>query len=504
MQQRTRDLCLLVLVGALVLSPSCKKTEETTATTDTSASSSEAPQVNANTLNPPPGPEIPFVVANPSSGHPGFADFAWREFIALNWPAAIDSATKLPVRGQADTALQFGDEPSRPRVWETWKSDWEIVGTADPATPPNPTPWPDWKVNGGVNVCANANDVTEHVLLVAATPGQMIRGINQAQAGPLIDQNLNYVRYETRLNQNEYETILTKQWYLLDKQPKAPQFPSFDMSTPGKYGAIELKISWRELAAGESGDGFYVVPAKIVDPGPKPVCRDTKLAMLGMHISHKSSPHSEWVWSTFEHIHNVPDGAPQAGVKYSLNDGDPNNQNLPKGFSWKGPPPFPEHLDPAKPLPPIGDPQRQKVQVGRAVPVDPQIRTVNDTFRNAAPIKGTVFENYILVGNQWPTNPASFKVPPGGKYPADAGAPFPQAGVANTTMETYLQGLPVSDRKNSCMSCHYGFGARKDFSFVLAGAWSPPDISEAPGARAMPHLSPELQALENEMRRSMK
>lgn len=490
---------LAVCVLALIAVSACKKTETASATDTTSTVASEAPQA-ASTITPAPGPDIPFVVANAQTGHPAFADFAWREFVALNWPAAIDATTKLPVRGQADKALKFSDETSRLRVWETWKADWEVVGTANPSTPPNPTPWADWKVNGGVNLCDKDPSTAEatHVILVAATPGQMIRGINQAQAGPLIDQNLNYVRYETRLNQNEYETILTKQWYLLSKQPNPV---SLDMSTEGKYGAIELKISWRELAPGETGEGFYVVPGKIVDPGPNPVCRDVKLAMLGMHISHKSSPHSQWVWSTFEHINNVPDGAPQPGVKYSLNDGDPNNQNLPQGFSWKGPPPFPAHLDPTQPLPPIGDPQRQKIQVGRVMAIDPQIRTVNDHYRASSPVKGTVFENYVLVGNQWPTDPKSFKLPPQGKYPNDAGKPFPTAGVANTTMETYLQGLPADNKKNSCMSCHYGFGARKDFSFVLAGAWSPPDITEAVGARPMFHLSPELQSLQDDLRK---
>jgi hypothetical protein len=498
----TRTLLLVVIAAALVLAPSCRKEESATATTDTATTTSamtEAPQ--AATIDPPPGPEIPYVVAHPELDHAGFAEFAWREFVALNWPAAIDQATKLPVRGQADTALQFADQPSRPRVWETWKSDWEIVGTADPAVPPNPTEWSSWKVNGGVNICdksGNANN--EHVLMVMATPGQMVRGINQANTGPLIDQNENYVRYETRLNQSEYQTILDKKWYIAANLPKPPTFPEFEMSTPGKYGAIELKISWRELAPGESGDTFYVVPAKIVDPGPNPVCRDAKLAMLGMHISHKSDPRRQWIWSTFEHINNVPDGAPVAGVKYSLNDGDPNNQNLPAGYSWKGPDKFPKHLNPTDPLPPKGDPQRQKIQVVRAVPIDPKVRVVNDTFRNAAPVRGTVFANYILVAHQWPIKMADFKVPPPNKYPDGAGGPFPVSGQANTTMETYLQNLPASDKTNSCMSCHYSFAARRDFSFVLGGAWAPPSINEAPGAKATPNLSPELQSLQDELR----
>jgi hypothetical protein len=48
--------------------------------------------------------------------YPDFDNFAWRAFIALNWP----SLTDLAYRGVPDRARTLGDDG--PRVWETFKS----------------------------------------------------------------------------------------------------------------------------------------------------------------------------------------------------------------------------------------------------------------------------------------------------------------------------------------------------------------------------------------------
>ena len=50
--------------------------------------------------------------------YPDFDNFAWRAFIALNWPSLSDSAH----RGEPDRAKTLGDPG--PRVWETFKARW--------------------------------------------------------------------------------------------------------------------------------------------------------------------------------------------------------------------------------------------------------------------------------------------------------------------------------------------------------------------------------------------
>ena len=51
---------------------------------------------------------------------PAFDNFAWRAFIALNWPSLPD----LAHRGEPDRTKTIGD--AGPRVWETFKSRYEL------------------------------------------------------------------------------------------------------------------------------------------------------------------------------------------------------------------------------------------------------------------------------------------------------------------------------------------------------------------------------------------
>src|SRR5271169_968075 len=51
---------------------------------------------------------------------PEFDNFAWRAFIALNWPSLIDPAH----RGVPDRARKLGDPGVR--VWESFKARYEL------------------------------------------------------------------------------------------------------------------------------------------------------------------------------------------------------------------------------------------------------------------------------------------------------------------------------------------------------------------------------------------
>ena len=67
--------------------------------------------------------------------YPGFDNFAWRAFIALNWPSLTDSAH----RGEPDRAKTLGDHG--PRVWETFKARYELFQVAPDGRPIAPKPW---------------------------------------------------------------------------------------------------------------------------------------------------------------------------------------------------------------------------------------------------------------------------------------------------------------------------------------------------------------------------
>lgn len=63
---------------------------------------------------------------------PAFDNFSWRSFIALAWPAQTDAAH----RGEPDRSKMLGDPG--PRVWETFKSRYELFqrGPNGQALPP--------------------------------------------------------------------------------------------------------------------------------------------------------------------------------------------------------------------------------------------------------------------------------------------------------------------------------------------------------------------------------
>jgi len=102
---------------------------------------------------------------------------------------------------------------------------------------------------------------------------------------------------------------------------------------------------------------------------------------------------------------------------------------------------------------------------------------LNDTYRKL--MKGTVWENYWLIGTQWSTLPTFAPQTPlrapyapmnkptqdfgceDGSPPAQGGLAFPQCLVANITMETYHQ-------YDSCQNCHAGAQrASGEYSWTL-------------------------------------
>src|ERR1700685_239285 len=66
---------------------------------------------------------------------PELDNFAWRAFVALNWPALTDPAH----RGFPDRAKTPGDPG--PRVWETFKARYELFQVGPDGSPLAPEPW---------------------------------------------------------------------------------------------------------------------------------------------------------------------------------------------------------------------------------------------------------------------------------------------------------------------------------------------------------------------------
>ena len=76
--------------------------------------------------------------------YPDFDAFAWRAFIAINWPSLTDPAH----RGEPDRLKTLGD--SGPRVWETFKARYELFQVGPDGRPIPPKPWATYQA---VNPC---------------------------------------------------------------------------------------------------------------------------------------------------------------------------------------------------------------------------------------------------------------------------------------------------------------------------------------------------------------
>src|SRR5262249_28597240 len=91
-------------------------------------------------------------------------------------------------------------------------------------------------------------------------------------------------------------------------------------------GAIVLKSAWIELPAGASpssaGSPRYYVHDKawVQIPGDTK-CQQTSVGLVGLHVVYKTKDRPQWIWSSFEHVANVPEAGDRPGTRYTFNDG---------------------------------------------------------------------------------------------------------------------------------------------------------------------------------------
>jgi hypothetical protein len=162
--------------------------------------------------------------------------------------------------------------------------------------------------------------------------------------------------------------------------------------------------------------------------------------LVGFHIVTKTRERPQWIWSTFEHVDNVPgitdEPRPPPGVPFSFNNGD----GPPTLYPEKAPPSISSKSVEAVPSP---------MQVVRKQRIFPETMDMNRAYWKLPEIMGTVWQNYMLVMTQWPNTVAP-------EDPTNDGHPFPVANwnVSNTTIETYLQGDDKGGILPSCMGCH--------------------------------------------------
>jgi hypothetical protein len=382
---------------------------------------------------------------------PDFDVYSWNIFIALNWPPGPD--------GNADPSKKIGENGDNDTVWEHYRdvSDIFLPGGAKP-TWNSPVSLPP--------ACAALNKDNLKVLTQVGknllTPAVVSASSQPFNSGPLIDQNGVFTRYQILVNKTMFDYILANGLYSKEGQKAFTPPVNFTSGSLGKIeGAIMVKSAWKVIDAADkarfhSQDVLIYTPAS-ENPKYPETCTVKTVGLVGLHIGHKTQSAPQWLWSTFEHVDNVPTEADvkNGKLKAKYNYYDPKCKNCKPNEI----PPRP--WDPTK----ISTFHSQIVRMDQ---FNLPIYARSAAARNADAQKlllgvnpKSVWANYELISTMWPTDP---------KQPF--GAPAPTL-LANTTLETYIQKKTPLVSSN-CIECHNNatmtVPVASDFTYILQRA----------------------------------
>ncbi len=420
--------------------------------------------VNPAGLNPPPVEKEGL-----DNLQRGFDFYSWRTFIALNSPA---NGTPIE-KSQADMRTQ----------WEDMDNFKQLL---DVMLLPKMLP-PKWPTDRAGMEAERERLMPEecralHKEMPDRTVVKMIEeSFNEPfKTGPLIDQQGHYAIFDILMNRQMFDYIAKHHLYSKAGQqsadnvdlavdfppgvnPKAAAPPQ--PAVVGDTGAFMLKVSWKILGPDEiSAKTFHTMKALVLmppgDPKVKRPCLPETLGLIGFHAVHKTASRPQWIWTSFEHARNVPDRNQVTDRNF---DGKFNffdvgcKDNCPAENTT---PPRPWDPDPTLQLKFRKD-NSFKSQIVRETPLTDAARNMNTIFHSM--LKGTVWENYVLLSTQWPSvfgcttlHAAASDLPPPKtdfvKQPDMTCSPAPTF-LANSTLETYSQGK-IPQASSSCIGCH--------------------------------------------------
>jgi len=389
----------------------------------------------------------------------GFDFYSWRTFIALNSPAdgtPIDSD-----RVRADTPTRWED-------MNNFKQLLDVMLPRELQPPRWPTGLSGMKAERERLMPKECRDLHKRM------PDRMIvkmieESFNEPfKTGPLIDQDGHYAIFDILMNRQMFDYIMQHHLNTKPGQMSAANSGLLVDFPPGQnsgatLGAFMLKVSWKILTSEEiAAKNFHMVHALVLmPPGKQRPCLPETLGLIGFHAVHKTVGRPQWIWTSFEHVKNVPDKDEVAANKL---DGPYNF------FSVKckadcpaenATPPRPWDPDPALKLSFRKD-DSYKSQIVRETPLTDAAKNMNTIFHSMLP-NNSVWKNYMLISTQWPSAFACTSL-----RSQSPGAPAPQTDfvkqpdmtcspaptfLANSTLETYSQGdVPIAS--SSCIACH--------------------------------------------------
>ena len=387
-----------------------------------------------------------------------FDIYSWNTFIALNWPPGPD--------GNGDPNKTIGQNGDNDTVWEHYRNVDNVFlpGGAKPS------------YNGPSNVptqCkASYKPGMKIISQVGKTPTVLTAFSQPFNTGPLIDQYGNYTRFEILVNKPMFDYILQNTLYSKTGQKVfsgAVKFPCGVLNGP--EGAIMVKAAWKVINPADKNK-FHTQTVLVYSPAsqnPKypASCSTQTMGLVGLHVGHKTNSGAQWLWSTFEHVDNAPTEADVASGKLKA----AYNYYDPKCPASKCAP----NAVPPRPWNPTQVSSFHSQVVRMNMFKGNEFAFESAAARNADALKlllgvstSSVWQNYELISTMWPTNTGQCQAAPGDPL----GTPAPNF-LANTTLETYIQGM-VPNVSSNCIECHNNATmttpVASDFTYVLQRA----------------------------------
>ncbi|WP_437601684.1 hypothetical protein WMF28_08870 [Sorangium sp. So ce590] len=380
----------------------------------------------------------------------GMELFAWRQFIALNWPGRIPN----PGRWRAERGLDKLNERDVYPRWNSWYTPQTIYSdlTDDSSddSPERGAPL-GWSCDGdcltnGLNRSGRR----------ASTPHRLV-----------YDQNGQAVLYEVRLDESWHKTLMraleSSEVAEEPEEVRERSGTSIDISfTHGQCrfqgpdaggdsydltGATAIKLAWKTLTEEESTSGRFLQRRASPRPSGPGAGDGITLGLVGFHIAQKSKPYGKWIWSTFEQVDNLAPAETPSGPSFNDTGCDPSTcrPNASKQVQVRGS-------------------TMCRTQITRIDPIPLEVQRLNAQARAWLKSSNTVLQHYQLIGVQY--NPYN-------------GSKAEPETLRNPVIETYIVGSTTSHRdasqdpcavepeatRSSCLGCHSAV-QKHDFSFV--------------------------------------
>jgi rhodanese-related sulfurtransferase len=240
-------------------------------------------------------------------------EFAWRLFVAINWPAD-------PAAGVADPTAAPG--ANRPVVWERWENTADVY--RDDGADPGP-----WRP-----AAREAPAAENRFESLSREDFPNARHIVSGRMVPLVDPAASAHRLiETHMNRPSFDYIRAAGLYNLDGQiqkvvkGEPVEFPP---------GAIEVKASWRPIRPAERSR-YHTLRVRFADGTTR------VFGLNALNIAAKELP--QWFWASFEHIDNATRGGGEGWLlasrdRFACPEARPNCGRAPTGIGleagvWK-------------------------------------------------------------------------------------------------------------------------------------------------------------------------